>query len=764
MRVTRTLLIAAAMAASANAMAGEANAKYKFNVAPGPLSQVLRSISIQSDLTLESPKDLPADSPSPGVTGELTFAEAVEKALKGTEWRIKTQSDGRIALVQDLREVEYLPVIVVSARRDRFRQTVSSAATRTDTTLQHTPATVDAVTQELLESRNTFSLDDAMRNIPGAFIVPGFPNQVVLGPNSTSGATFTDGLRNGQFDDNTPLFVMQSVEVLRGPSSILTGTQVGGGMVNFIPKTADGVKPAQLTLGLGSHVERLAGLDLSGQLAAVDGLYWRTLASTSKARSDARGGDDPNHTLVSGMLGYRGSRATADLALTYSDKRTPLPPRYFIANANAAAAGELSSFANNYNPEQGVFSTSTKLTYGADYDLSEANDGSLRLRLKGMVSHGQNSILINVLIPASINPYAALALGLGQKSKGTVYSDHADVYWRVKTGAAEHQVIAGLDVSLDDESTGRNLAIKQLKASDVAPLAAMPTSLTGHYENKQSGVFLQDQINWGNWHFLVAARNSNYKTETTPSGSTTTAIAKVHKLTKSLGAVYDLTADLTAYASYTEAFSPQFSSSTFDGSPFPPQLTKRKEVGLKQNFFDGKLSVNLSAYRAAADFSVNADPAHPGFSIPGPGYTSHGVELSAAGSVSPTLHLVGGLLYDKGTMTTGDPVTGAPTKSANLWLMKTFSDGPLDKFDVGVGANYRNGYIVNAMSGSALWPLSRNYFEASAALGYKASRDVKFNLTVDNVFNRANVMPSSDARAQGYDKARAVRLVMTTKL
>src|SRR5438552_3185184 len=193
----RMLLLAAMVAASLNAIAADNVPKFRFNVPPGPLSQVLRGITTQSASNFDAPSGVDAEAPSPGVVGEFTFAEAVAKALASTGWKVRTESDGRVTLVREQQTVTRLPpVIVVATRRDLFRESFSSAATRTDTPLQHTPATVDAVTQEVLESRNTFSLNDAIRNIPGAFMVPGIPNQVNLGVSSTSGVTFTDGLRN----------------------------------------------------------------------------------------------------------------------------------------------------------------------------------------------------------------------------------------------------------------------------------------------------------------------------------------------------------------------------------------------------------------------------------------------------------------------------------------------------------------------------------------------------------------------------------------
>jgi outer membrane receptor protein involved in Fe transport len=756
------LLLAAMVAASMNAIAADNAPRFRFNVPPGPLSQVLRGITTQSASNLDAPSNVDAEVPSPGVVGEFTFAEAVAKALASTGWKVRTETDGRVTLVRDQQTPTQLPqVMVVATRRDRFRESFSSAATRADTPLQQTPATVDVVTQEVLESRNTFSLDDAMRNIPGAFIVPGEPNQVVIGASSTAGVTFTDGLRNAQFDDNTTTFAMQGVEVLRGPSSILTGTEVGGAMVNFIPKTANGVSKPELTLGVGSHLERTLGFDLSGRVGTIDNMYWRGLALTQKAKSDPRGGNDPHDELLSGMLGYRSSLTTADLGLSYSDQRMTLPPKYFID-----AAGNVVPYGANYNPDTGLMSHSARLTYGIERDLSPAADGSLRLRAKGMFSKGERAGFLNDFTPLDPNPDGSnfsQVFTLGYKTRGTTSSHHADLYWRVKTGAAEHQLMVGADYSQDKRDSGSSYASLTLSETEMAPLHPLPSELTGHSRTVESGIVVQDQINWGPWHFLAAARNSKYKNAFESTAAGFSSDDNTHKLTKSLGAVYDINRDISAYASYTETFSPLFGYFTFEGKPLPPQLTKRKELGVKSSFFDSMLSVNLSAFRSSTDTAPTVDPEHPDFSIPGPGFTANGIELSASGSVTRTLHVVAGLVYEKGRFPDGTPVIGSPTQGANLWLVKSFTDGPAAKFDVGFGGNYRNGnFIYNFDTGESVF-FPRKYYSFSTAVAYHFSADTKLNLTIDNLFDRVNYLPPNDPTAVVPDKRRTARLILTAK-
>ena len=128
-----------------------------------------------------------------------------------------------------------------------------------------------------------------------------------------------------------------------------------------------------------------------------------------------------------------------------------------------------------------------------------------------------------------------------------------------------------------------------------------------------------------------------------------------------------------------------------------------------------------------------------------------------------TLHLVAGLVYEKGRYPDGTPVTGAPTQGANLWLVKSFTDGPAAKFDIGFGGNYRNGnFIYNFDTGEFVF-FPRKYYSFSTAVGYQFSADTKLNLTIDNLLDRVNYLPPNDPTAVVPDKRRTARLILTTK-
>ena len=120
------------------------------------------------------------------------------------------------------------------------------------------PQSITAVSSRDLEERpNTVDIDNAIRRIPGISLAPaeGAPNYfqegfTIRGLGAQRVLTLTDGIRQagqgiGYGGGNLSLydvFSVERIEVLKGPSSVLYGTDAFGGVINVItrqPKRRD---------------------------------------------------------------------------------------------------------------------------------------------------------------------------------------------------------------------------------------------------------------------------------------------------------------------------------------------------------------------------------------------------------------------------------------------------------------------------------------------------------------------------------------------
>jgi catecholate siderophore receptor len=164
-----------------------------------------------------------------------------------------------------------LPEVKVTGSGDEgFRTESTSTGTRTETPLRDIPQFINTVPQPLIRSQNAQSMTDALRNVPGisyaageggtqanqVFYMRGFP---------AGGDIFVDGVRDlGEY--NRDLFSTESVEVLKGPSSLMFGRGSPGGIINQVSKVANLSNSAEASLTLGSFSQKRFVGDLNARL------------------------------------------------------------------------------------------------------------------------------------------------------------------------------------------------------------------------------------------------------------------------------------------------------------------------------------------------------------------------------------------------------------------------------------------------------------------------------------------------------------------
>ena len=126
-----------------------------------------------------------------------------------------------------------------------YAPAVSTIGGKAPALLRDIPQSVTVINRAVLDAQGATSITDALRNVPGITISAGEGG--VIGDNinlrgfSARTDIFLDGMRDrGQYARDT--FFLDSVEVLKGPSSMLFGRGSTGGIINQDSKKA-GLRP-----------------------------------------------------------------------------------------------------------------------------------------------------------------------------------------------------------------------------------------------------------------------------------------------------------------------------------------------------------------------------------------------------------------------------------------------------------------------------------------------------------------------------------------
>ena len=208
-----------------------------------------------------------------------------------------------------------------------------------------------------------------------------------------------------------------------------------------------------------------------------------------------------------------------------------------------------------------------------------------------------------------------------------------------------------------------------------------------------------------------------------------------------VGVVGYLTKNVSAYVTESETFTPAIGP-TFDNSPLPSVLGKSQEVGLKANFWDGKLSASIAFYKMELTNQAVLVP-HPAVNVAGLNYyeligttDSKGWDASVALAPLPGLQIVA-TAY-KGTVHDfrGNPIAATVESSWSLFGRYDFGkSGPMKGFAFGGGASKAGGKWFN-MSGLTMPDGSAPVRNSSGNALFKLRQEVLVNLFTSYRLNR----------------------------
>lgn len=192
------------------------------------------------------------------------------------------------------------------------------------------------------------------------------------------------------------------------------------------------------------------------------------------------------------------------------------------------------------------------------------------------------------------------------------------------------------------------------------------------------------------------------------TGTTLTSYQDDKVFTPYLGAVYDLSKQWSAYASFAGTYKPQanFLKAPLPGSPLGPVTGQTYEVGVKGSLLNGRLNTTLALYhikrngQAVEDFAYPPTPGNLGSNCCylGDGrIVSQGVDIEVSGEIVEGWRVQAGYTFNdnQNKADSGRYHTLTPKHLFKLWTSYAFQ-GQLDGLKIGGGvtaqsSNYRMG-------------------------------------------------------------------------
>jgi len=219
----------------------------RFDIAAGPLSDVLPQFARAAGITFTLSPDSIGTIASPGVSGTFTIQEAIRHLLEGTS--VTFRFTAPTAVTFELRgRTESVDVTARAPGADPYADPEAPykadrlASTKFTEPVINTPRTETILTQEALEDKNSTTLREVLRSTAGVTLGSGeggnaFGDRFFIRGFDARNDVFIDGVRDAgvsireNFDD-------EQVEILRGPASSFAGRGTTGGALNIVTKEA----------------------------------------------------------------------------------------------------------------------------------------------------------------------------------------------------------------------------------------------------------------------------------------------------------------------------------------------------------------------------------------------------------------------------------------------------------------------------------------------------------------------------------------------
>jgi iron complex outermembrane receptor protein len=647
---------------------------------------------------------------------------------------------------------ELAPVTVNASATPTVLQEPAAVGSNLGLTPMQTPASVDVITRDQIEERGDSSLVEAISRAPGMSNL-GHPGN---GGASLSSRGFTDaasvmrlydGLRQyGGIGVTFPFdtWSVESIEVLRGPASVIYGDGAIGGVVNVVPKKPTrGPNQNEIQATVGSNNTQRLGIGSGGAINEK----WSYRLDVSGNRSDGWVDFGNSRDLtVSGALQWD---PTSELSVKLSyAKGWQEPERYFgVPLVNGQQDDSLRR--KNYNVADSQIKYDDQWTELAARWTPSANvTVQSRLYYIDSKRHWRDVETYNYL------PSSGL---IGR----TGYTEILHDQWQVgnTTNAVYRHTLFGLKNSI---SAGFDVNRASFRHTNNSPYSGSSTvdpytfdrgtfiNVAGtapKYNNEavQYAFFAEDRIEiTPRWSVLAGLRYDHADIRRHDLVSGQQAYDKsFSNVGWRAGTVYSLTDDLAVYAQYSEAADPVSALLMLSpaNSNFSLATGHQVEAGVKQNFLANKGEWTLAAYRIVKKNLVTRDVSNPSLSVQVGEQSTKGLEATVGVEFLPGWRVDANAAvlqarYDDFTeAVSGTPVsragnvpTDVPERLANVWLTWRFLPG----WTAGTGVRY----VGRRFADRANTLEMPTYTTTDVLLLWRPRKDTTLSLRGFNVFDR----------------------------
>lgn len=605
-------------------------------------------------------------------------------------------------------DVTQVSEVVVTA--PNYVSTVGRSATKTDAPLIETPQSVSVISRDQIELLGWTSLMQAVRYTAGITSENYGPDERYdwLTLRGFNPVQYIDGLQapvGSVTNIGTDLWGFESVEVVKGPSSVLYGQTPPGGLVNLTSRRPQDVFAGEIEVLAGNQAQlQLAG-DVTGPI--TERVSARLTALVRDRETQLEGVESERTYIAPAATVALGADTDLTLLGYWQKDVVTGDGGGFLPAQGVVLPNSLGRVATDTNLGEPDFNRFDREQSGYGYDFRHAfgDDWSFQQNLKVFANEAYQTGpygtgLLDADFDGTPDDYRTVT-----RSQFAFLEDvdslavDSRLAGRFVTGGLRHDVIFGLDHRDTDNRQasyfGAAPSIDLFEPVYGATIVEGPLSTFLDQTQTQTGLYVQDQIRTGGWVATLALRQDWLEVE----DHIGTADSDDDKLTGRIGLNYVFSSGLAPYVGWSTSFQP-VAGADFDGNLFQPSEGEQWEAGIK---YDGRnLAPGVDLFASAAVYSLTQTnvltpdpvPGRPFFNVQTGEVEVKGLELEATARIDERISLNASYAYTDSEVTEsngadlGQRLTVTPEHKASLFADYTFQTGPLAGLGAGLGVRY----------------------------------------------------------------------------
>lgn len=661
----------------------------------------------------------------------------------------------------------------------------AKSAMKQDLTVMETPYSVAAYGADFMKAIETTNVADLYNYMTGVrrggstgydISIRGFKTT-----QADKNAIMIDGMPGvaGRFG-SPPTIASESIEVVKGPASILYGAAQPGGFVNIITKKPSSKSSALLDLrastytgagwSFGDRNGYNLAADFTGPIDQEGNLLYRLVAEYSDKDGFRYNSWDQGHYIAPSLAWHLNESTSLTAAFEYRKRENSYDNNLLVApNKDARLIADIRTRYQEVGDTAEEEATSATVTLSHFF----ANGGILNLAARRVSGEDYAQGFDNVSVLADNVTLRRRAREQANERSYSYFDGNYQLAF--DTGSVGHKFIVGATYGVDETDFERirffdcpavasnlcNVNIYNPVLGRVAALSTFPLA-TGPQKhrntiNTSKGVYVSDLMSLSEkWKLNLGLRYADEKQRTQDKFNPPFAVNKTTAtaVLPTAGLLFNPVPHLTLYASYATSYIPQAAGvqdAAGNPNPFDPAEGRQYEVGAKAELLDNRLTTTFSVFDIEKSNTIAAVTCNAGVlgtcSQQVGAERSKGAEFEVNYAVSANFQLIGGVAYTDAYISetyaaaaaplVGAQLTNSALKSANLWARYDFTEGALRNFGIGAGVSYSSevaGSLPSASDPRVL--VLPAYTVADLALYYRIADRYDVTLKAGNLFDK----------------------------